>query len=597
MLRATYSPEDNKLRLSSLTRLDTETYTRVKAAGFSWAPKQEIFVAPAWSPSREDLLIELCGEIEDEDTSLVDRAEQRAERFEDYSEKRAEDAERAREAVSAIADNIPLGQPILVGHHSEKHARKDAEKIENGMRRAVKMWETSEYWKRRAAGAIRHAKYKELPAVRARRIKGLETDKRREEKHLSRAQTFIKLWERPELTPQRALAISGADWISRCFPVADYPRPEGASKYEGEMSLYSALKDGIITGEQAREIALPIHRGRIANANRWISHLENRLEYEKAMLEEAGASDLLKPKPKPKQLPLCNYRAPGGLQVENIYHRGETLYYPQIEMTQEEYARIPNDYKCTRVVGHSHRVRTAMRNHSLVCVFLTDSKTHDIPAEQAAPIREPRFPVTLTTPAPKSEPTAFDAMRETLKAGVKVVSAPQLFPTPPELAARMAELAEIPICEPSLRILEPSAGTGAIIDAIFTYAGSIVAVELNASLASALSQRFRAVNVKCADFLECNGDLGKFDRVLMNPPFANAQDIKHITHALHFLKPGGRLVAICANGPRQNETLKPLVEEFGGTWEVLPPDTFKESGTGVNTVLLSVALAKNVHVE
>jgi len=65
--------------------------------------------------------------------------------------------------VSAIADNIPFGQPILVGHHSERRARRDAEKIENGMRKAVKLWETSEYWAQRAKGAINHAKYKDLP--------------------------------------------------------------------------------------------------------------------------------------------------------------------------------------------------------------------------------------------------------------------------------------------------------------------------------------------------------------------------------------------------------------------------------------------------
>jgi len=41
---ATYSPEDNKLRLSASTRLDAETYARVKEAGFIWAPKQGIFV-------------------------------------------------------------------------------------------------------------------------------------------------------------------------------------------------------------------------------------------------------------------------------------------------------------------------------------------------------------------------------------------------------------------------------------------------------------------------------------------------------------------------------------------------------------------------
>jgi len=160
---ATYSPDDNKLRLYPSARLDAETYARVKAAGFRWAPKQDLFVAPAWTPEREDLLLSLAGEIEDEDKTLSDRADERAERFEEYREKRTDDAEQARAAVAQLADNIPLGQPILVGHHSEQRARKDAERIENGMRRAVRMWETAQYWQDRARGAIRHARYKERP--------------------------------------------------------------------------------------------------------------------------------------------------------------------------------------------------------------------------------------------------------------------------------------------------------------------------------------------------------------------------------------------------------------------------------------------------
>jgi hypothetical protein len=109
-MSATYSPEDNKLRLYSTTRLDSETYQRVKAAGFKWAPKQDLFVAPAWTPERADLLVELCGDIGDEDTSLVDRAEERADRFLDYKAARAGDATRAHDAVKAIADNIPFGR-------------------------------------------------------------------------------------------------------------------------------------------------------------------------------------------------------------------------------------------------------------------------------------------------------------------------------------------------------------------------------------------------------------------------------------------------------------------------------------------------------
>ena len=147
-----------------------------------------------WTPQREDLLIELAGEIDDEDTSLVERQEQRAERFEGYSERRAADAEGARKAVDRIADGIPFGQPILVGHHSERHARRDAERIRSAMDRAVKMWKTSTYWTDRAAGALHHAKYKELPAVRARRIKTIEAECRGYRRDIEKSRGFVKCW-------------------------------------------------------------------------------------------------------------------------------------------------------------------------------------------------------------------------------------------------------------------------------------------------------------------------------------------------------------------------------------------------------------------
>ena len=236
---ATYSPEDNKLRLYALTRLPADLYARVKAAGFKWAPKQQLFVAPMWTPDRADLLAELCGEVGDEDTSLVERAADRADRFEEYRDSRADDADRAREQVEQIGRRFEFGQPILIGHHSEKQARKDAEKIKSGMRRAVRPWETSQYWQDRAAGAIRHAKYKELPAVRARRIKGLEADKRKREREVAESKRFLALWTRADvdLTHERAKAIANHDHISRPFPLAEFPRPDGASAYEGTMSL------------------------------------------------------------------------------------------------------------------------------------------------------------------------------------------------------------------------------------------------------------------------------------------------------------------------------------------------------------------------
>jgi protein-L-isoaspartate O-methyltransferase len=615
-LSATYSPEDNKLRLYSSTRLDKETYERVRAAGFRWAPKQELFFAPGWSPSREDLLIELCGEIDDEDKSLVERAEERSERFQDYSAARSEDAHNAREAVNRITSGIPMGQPILVGHHSERHARKDAERIENGMRKAVKMWETSQYWKSRAAGAIAHAKYKELPAVRARRIKGIEAD--------------IRAY-RAKFTPADNHVIMQEPWDSK----------DGVKVPH----VWCAPKGGR-GGSWVQASRLPELE---AYYSRWIKHCENRLEYERAMLGESGgiAADkfnievggqvlasgewvtvlrvnrvngiISSVRTTARYVPVVSiervrdYRAPSAeesAKTQAAMKKAPICNYPGKDfrhITKADWDKRHKDYKGTRDVAATetvgrHRVRIMLLNamSGYSPVYLADQKQVDPPAPKAETpinfVNERAIPERPTYKAP--EPTEFDAMRDQLKQGVKVVSAPQLFPTPPELAKRMAELASI---QAGQRVLEPSAGTGNLLRPVFNRftgpdCGRVVAVEINPRLADNLrhDRQLRVYaneenyKIICADFLECNGDLGKFDRVLMNPPFENGSDIKHIKHALTMLKPGGKLVAICANGPRQRDALKPLVNQSGGTWEVLPADTFKDQGTGVNTVLLSI---------
>ena len=128
----------------------------------------------------------------------------------------------------------------------------------------------------------------------------------------------------------------------------------------------------------------------------------------------------------------------------------------------------------------------------------------------------------------------------------------------------------------------------------------VFAVEINSQLCELLSQTINppedkaagiSKNVLQGDFLEVAGLGNQWDRIVMNPPFADGADIRHISHALKHLKPGGRLVAICANGPRQNEKLRPVVETHGGAWQELPAHTFISSGTSVRTVLLSMTAA------
>jgi len=611
---ATYSPEDNKLRLYSLSRLDKEDYNAVRAAGFRWAPKQELFVAPMWTPGREDLLLKMCGEIGDEDTSLVDRAEIRAERFEEYSEKRLNDANSAKAGVESITKHIPFGQPILVGHHSEKRARKDAERIENGMRKAVKMWETSQYWEYRAKGAIRHAKYKENPAVRARRIKKIEAAKRKQEKTIKESRVWLNLWLFPSiLSMAKAKYICNYSHLYKKFTLEEYPREAPKSQYEGDMGLWGALDYGIITARQARNLHVPNLERNTAWATRWITHYNNRLIYEKAMLDDQGASDLLKPKARPKQLPLLNYLAPDGITVKNPQHCAmETTHFTQVEMTKAQYKEIPGCYKGCKQIKGTHRIKicaghyarkvspaideavnkakdeTARFNirHRYFAVFLTDSKVHEKPEPVEKKEPPPTMPKIRTQTYTPPKQTEFDQMKDTLRVGIKTVVAPQLFVTPPEIAEKMVDYADI---EDGQQILEPSAGTGNIIDAIRLSMANgtsgravINAVEINQALCDRLKSIDCLEYVKCADFLECNGNLIKFDRIIMNPPLVNGSDIKHINHALAFLRPGGRLVALCANGSRQRAAFMDIAEH----WEDLPEKSFKDSGTNVNVALM-----------
>lgn len=169
---------------------------------------------------------------------------------------------------------------------------------------------------------------------------------------------------------------------------------------------------------------------------------------------------------------------------------------------------------------------------------------------------------------------------------VEIVTAPLLYPTPRWLADKMAELLDV---ESHHKILEPSAGTGALLDALERVGPDemtepVEAWELVPQLKQALRLKYKTGKaVFGGDFLEVE-PLPRFDRILMNPPFNGGADIKHVLHALKFLKPGGRLVAIVANGPRQNDKLKPLCE----SWEVLPAGTFEHAGTMVNCVLMVV---------
>jgi hypothetical protein len=74
---------------------------------------------------------------EDRLARLADNAETRAERLGAKSERLSVEAQAHMAKARQIMDMIPVGQPILVGHHSERGHRRDARRIDDSLRRAV----------------------------------------------------------------------------------------------------------------------------------------------------------------------------------------------------------------------------------------------------------------------------------------------------------------------------------------------------------------------------------------------------------------------------------------------------------------------------
>lgn len=432
-ITATYSPEDNKIRLYASARLDAETYAKVKEAGFRWAPKQELFVAPKWTCAREDLAIELAGEIEAEEMTLAERAQAKADRLEELANKRASDAKGFAKAARDISERFAYGQPILVGHHSERKARKDQERMHNAERNAHKAADLSSYWMYRARGVECHANYKNDPKVRANRIKTLLAELRDLQRDINSAHKRLELWQSCKTDAQIKLLLG-----------------RGITSY----NLYSKVESGEIEPQKAREMAIAAATRTVESQAyaRTIAHILNRLDYERELLgpvpifegeltpvilqqfvrehggdkpkgERIDADTLsitcdaplpahigdgcdialsetewrdlmqscgyLPPVKKAAKPPILNFDSPtGSVSVVNPWRREEEILQ-QVTVTKAEYAKIHSEQRGTRLStcgGFRVRICPNPKHEGprymagWVAIVLSDQKKHDVPA-------------------------------------------------------------------------------------------------------------------------------------------------------------------------------------------------------------------------
>lgn len=164
----------------------------------------------------------------------------------------------------------------------------------------------------------------------------------------------------------------------------------------------------------------------------------------------------------------------------------------------------------------------------------------------------------------------------------------QFFATPADVADKLAE--RLGDLEPSHRIIEPSAGTGALVEAVHRRQPNVVVdcYELMPENREAL-EKIGGVRVLGDDFL--TSEIGEYDKIIANPPFTKNQDITHVMRMWEHLAPEGQMAVIMSPhwtfaSDKQSKAFRDFLQTVEHNVTHLPKGTFKKSGTDVETTML-----------
>lgn len=143
---------------------------------------------------------------------------------------------------------------------------------------------------------------------------------------------------------------------------------------------------------------------------------------------------------------------------------------------------------------------------------------------------------------------------------------------------------------PGRTVLEPSAGTGNLVEVLLEAGWPVDAVEVDPARARETEER-TGLQVLVANFLDLQPQ-PRYHAVAMNPPFSGTHWIEHVIRAHAWLRPRGTLRAILP-ATAEIGTSRRHVEfrqwlDSAGSWrfETMPAESFAASGTRVSTVIL-----------
>lgn len=170
----TYNKATGWMAISFADIPSPEIRAQIKQEGFRWNPVRKQWVAK-WTPERENVAEKVAGKMQTVD--IAPNWAAKAEHAESMALKHQQEADETSDRFHKEMDAIPFGQPILVGHHSEKSHRAHLARLENMMHKSVEEDQKAKYYEEKAERLADKA-HGESPGLLFRRIKRMETEKR-----------------------------------------------------------------------------------------------------------------------------------------------------------------------------------------------------------------------------------------------------------------------------------------------------------------------------------------------------------------------------------------------------------------------------------
>jgi len=202
-----------------------------------------------------------------------ERQQRRRERYEELADKADARSNAHYKEARRIGSHIPFGQPILVGHHSEGRARRDAANIHRNMGKSIEEDKKAEYYRRKAEGVGSGGVSSDDPAA-IKKLKGQLTAREKKQNFMK---TINKVW--------RSAGKPSADNTEAWAKMAEHPEiiAFDFTNMEGLRKVYA---------QDWRKNGAPFPAFELTNNNSSIKRIKDRIKKIERERAKPAAEDL-----------------------------------------------------------------------------------------------------------------------------------------------------------------------------------------------------------------------------------------------------------------------------------------------------------------